>query len=42
MLAKNEFGKSSLTEGFKSEVAEVVGALLEHDSSTEVRGGALL
>ena len=35
MLAKNEFGKSSLTEGFKSEVTEVVGALLEHDSSTE-------
>ena len=35
VLAKNEFGKSSLTEGFKSEVTEVVGALLEHDSSTE-------
>lgn len=35
VLAKNEFGRSALTEGFTSQKEEVVKSLLEHDSATE-------
>jgi len=37
VLQKNDFGRSALTEGFSSEVTEVVGLLLEHDSAEEER-----
>jgi len=35
VLQKNNFGRSALTEGFTSQVTEVVGLLLEHDSAEE-------
>lgn len=35
VLAKNSFGKSSLTEGFTSTNTDLVAVLLEHDSATE-------
>ncbi|KAL3910638.1 MAG: hypothetical protein SGILL_007615, partial [Bacillariaceae sp.] len=35
VLAKNEFGRSALTEGFTSQKEGVVKSLLEHDSATE-------
>jgi len=37
VLAKNKFGRSSLTEGFASKETEVARLLLEHDSATEER-----
>ena len=35
VLAKNEGGRSALTEGFSSEKTKLVGMMLEHDSATE-------
>jgi len=37
VLEQNNFGRSSLTEGFSSEQTEVVKLLLEHDSAAEER-----
>jgi len=37
VLLKNDFGKSSLSEGFSSQNTEVMQLLLEHDSAEEER-----
>lgn len=37
VLQRNAFGRSALTEGFSSDNAAVVKALLEHDSASEER-----
>jgi len=37
VLAKNEFGRGALTEGFSSKDTKTVGLLLEHGSATEER-----
>ena len=37
VLAKNSFGKSSLTEAFNSNVTDCIQVLLEHDTASEER-----